>query len=249
MSGGSPAAAGRAVAAAAGGPSPVSATVHPDGPRPAVPPGGPAATAAGRPGRRPGPSQTRDAVLGAARRLFSELGYDKTTIRAIGRAAGVDAALVHHFFGTKEQVFVAAMAFPFDPADMIPQLLTGPRDQLAQRLARFFLSVWRDPASRVPFIAVLRSASTNEQAAAMFREFIGSAFVRRFADALDLPESQVEAAVAQLVGLALLRYVIGIEPLASASEEEIVALVTPALAHYLRPGTDRPGPPDPTRPC
>ncbi len=134
-------------------------------------------TGSGRPGRRPGPSQTREAVLGAARRLFAERGYEKTTIRAIGREADVDAALVHHFFGTKEQVFVAAMAFPFDPADLIREVVCGPREGLAQRLVRFFLSVWRDPEARAPFVAILRSATTNEQAAAMLREFISSALL------------------------------------------------------------------------
>ena len=190
-------------------------------------------TGSGRPGRRPGPSQTREAVLGAARRLFAAHGYEKTTIRAIGREADVDAALVHHYFGTKEQVFVAAMAFPFDPADLIREVVNGPRDELAQRLVRFFLSVWRDTEARAPFLAILRSASTNDQAAAMLREFISSALLARMAGTLGLPRLRIEAAAAQLVGIALVRYVVGIEPLASASEDEIVALVTPAIDYYL----------------
>ncbi len=190
-------------------------------------------TGSGRPGRRPGPSQTREAVLAAARRLFAERGYEKTTIRAIGRAAGVDAALVHHFFGTKEQVFVAAMAFPFDPADLIRDVVSGPREGLAQRLVRFFLSVWRDPEARAPFFAILRSASTNEQAAAMLREFISSALLARVAGTLGLPRLRVEGAAAQLVGIALVRYVVGVEPLASAPEDEVVALVAPVIEYYL----------------
>jgi AcrR family transcriptional regulator len=187
----------------------------------------------GRLGRRPGPSQTREAVLGAARRLFAAHGYERTTIRAIGREANVDAALVHHFFGTKEQVFVAAMAFPFDPADLIREVEHVPRDELAQRLVRFFLSVWRDPQTRAPFVAILRSANTNDQAAAMLREFISSALLARMAGTLGLPRLRLEGAAAQLVGIALVRYVIGIEPLASAPEDEIVALVTPVIEYYL----------------
>jgi AcrR family transcriptional regulator len=190
-------------------------------------------TGSGRPGRRPGPSQTREAVLGAARNLFAERGYEKTTIRAIGRAADVDPALVHHFFGTKEQVFIAAMAFPFDPDDLIREVISGPREGVAQRLVRFFLSVWRDPEARAPFVAILRSATTNEQAAAMLREFISSALLARVAQTLRLPRLRVEAAAAQLVGIALVRYVVGIEPLASAPEDEIVALVTPVIEYYL----------------
>ncbi len=205
----------------------MTASVNPE----LVPPDG--GTGSGRIGRRPGPSQTRDAVLNAARGLFAELGYEKTTIRAIGRAAGVDAALVHHFFGTKEQVFVAAMAFPFDPGDLITQVMSGPRDEAAQRLVRFFLSVWRDRDARAPFVAILRSATTNEQAAAMLREFISTALVARIADTLGVPRIRVEAAAAQLVGIALVRHVVGVEPLASAREDEIVALVTPVLEYYF----------------
>ncbi len=190
-------------------------------------------TGTGRPGRRPGPSQTRDAVRSAARRLFAELGYDKTTIRAIGREAGVDAALVHHFFGTKEQVFVAAMELPFEPSAVIPEILAGPRDELAERVVRLFLSVWRNPEGRAPILAILRSATTNERAAAMFREFIAAAMLSRLADALGLTRLRVEAAAAQLVGVVLVRYVIGVEPLASASEEQIVRLVTPVLEYYF----------------
>jgi AcrR family transcriptional regulator len=185
------------------------------------------------PGRRPGPSQTRDAVRSAARRLFAELGYDKTTIRAIGREAGVDAALVHHFFGTKEQVFVAAMQLPFEPSAVIPEIMAGPRDELAERLARLFLSVWRDPEGRAPILAILRSATTNQRAAAMFREFIATAMLTRVADALGLPKLRVEAAAAQLVGIVFVRYVIGIEPLASVPDEQIVRLVTPVLKYYF----------------
>jgi AcrR family transcriptional regulator len=186
-----------------------------------------------RPGRRPGPSQTRDAVLGAARRLFAEYGYDKTTIRAIGREAGVDAALVHHYFGSKEQMFVAAMELPFEPSSVITDVIAGPRDELALRITRFFFSVWREPEHRAPLVALLRSATTNKQAAAMFREFIESAMLARAADALGLPRLHIGAAAAQLVGLVLVRYVIGVEPLASASEEQLVALVTPVLEYYL----------------
>jgi hypothetical protein len=122
------------------------------------------------------------------------------------------------------------MAFPFDPADLITQVVSGPRDKMAQRLMRFFLSVWRDSQAQAPFIAILRS--TNEQAAAMFREFISSALVARVTDTLGLPRIRVEGAAGQLIGIALVRYVVGVEPLASAPEDEIVALVTLVLAYY-----------------
>jgi len=192
-----------------------------------------AGTPGRRPGRRAGPTESRADILAAARRLFAERGYDGATIRAIAQEAGVDAALVHHFFGTKEQVFVAAMELPFQPADLLPQLVGGPREQVGERFVRVFLALWRDPERRAPVLALLRSATTNEQAAEMIRQFVTEALLTRLAGALDISPLRVTAAASQLVGLAMLRYLVGVEPLASADEEEIVHLVAPTIQRYL----------------
>jgi len=189
-----------------------------------------------RPGRRSGPTVSRGDILAAARRLFAERGYDGATIRAIAQEAGVDAALVHHFFGTKEQVFVAAMELPFQPADLLPQLVGGPREQVGERFVRLFLALWRDPERRAPVLALLRSATTNEQAAEMIRQFVTEALVTRVAGALGVPPLRVTAAASQLIGLAMVRHLIGVEPLASADEEEIVRLVAPTIQRYLDGG-------------
>lgn len=187
------------------------------------------------PGRRPGKEDTRGAILAAARHSFAQHGYDGTTVRGIAREAGVDPALVHHFFGSKEQVFVAAMALPFDPSEMLPALIAQGTEGLGERFVRFFLSVWREPATREPFLGLLRSAMTNEQAASMLREFVRDAMLGRVASTLGIPDAHVraEVAAAHLVGVALLRYVIKMEPLASADEEDVVALVAPAIQRYL----------------
>ena len=192
-----------------------------------------AGTPGRRPGRRAGPTESRADILAAARRLFAERGYDGATIRAIAQEAGVDAALVHHFFGTKEQVFVAAMELPFQPADLLPQLVGGPREQVGERFVRVFLALWRDPERRAPVLALLRSATTNEQAAEMIRQFVTEALLTRLAGALDISPLRVTAAASQLVGMAMLRYLVGVEPLASADEEEIVHLVAPTIQRYL----------------
>jgi AcrR family transcriptional regulator len=186
-----------------------------------------------RPGRRSGPTVSRGDIVAAARRLFAERGYDGATVRAIAQEAGVDPALVHHFFGTKEQVFVAAMELPFQPAELLPQLVAGPRDRVGERFVRLFLTVWRDPDRRAPILALLRSATTNEQAAQMMRQFVTEALLTPLAGALGLPALRITAAASQLVGLVMLRHVIGIEPLASADEEEIVRLVAPTIQRYL----------------
>jgi AcrR family transcriptional regulator len=157
-------------------------------------------------------------------------------VRAIAQEAEVDAALVHHFFGTKEQVFVAALELPFQPAELLPLLLTGPREEIGERFVRAFLTIWRDPATRAPVLAMLRSAATNQQAAATIRQFVTAALLGPLAGALGVPRLRVAAAASQLVGLVMLRYVIEVEPLASAGEEEIVRLIAPVIQRHLDAG-------------
>src|SRR5690606_9280435 len=98
-----------------------------------------------RPGRRPGSADTRGEILAAARKVFAEKGFDKATIRGIAREAGVDPALVHHYFDTKDGVFVAAMRLPADPAKVLPTILAGPREEIGERVVRFVLTMVSDP--------------------------------------------------------------------------------------------------------
>jgi AcrR family transcriptional regulator len=198
----------------------------------------PAATGKRGPGRRPGSADTRGQVLDAARTEFADKGYDGATVRGIARAAGVDPALVHHYFGSKEKVFVAAMALPVDPAAALPGVLAGDPDGLGERFARMFLGMWSDPAFREPMLALLRSATTGEKGAMMLREFVGTALLGRFAASLtgDDVSLRVGVAAAQLVGIALLRYVIELPPMVAATEDELVALVAPTLQRYFTGG-------------
>ncbi|WP_158888840.1 TetR family transcriptional regulator [Amycolatopsis anabasis] len=186
-----------------------------------------------RAGRRPGQTETREQIVDAARRLFAERGYAGATVRAIAAEAGVNPALLHHFFGTKQQLFVAVMNLPVNPAELLPQLLAGPSDELGERLVRLFLTIWGEPETRAPFVALVRSITTNDQAAAMMREFIDSAVFSKVAEARGIPRIRVSAAAGQLVGMALLRYVLEVPPLADATEEEIVELVAPVIQYYI----------------
>ncbi|GAA0421601.1 TetR family transcriptional regulator [Acrocarpospora corrugata] len=188
-----------------------------------------------RPGRRPGVSDTRGQILTAARTIFAEKGFDKATIRGIARAAGVDPALVHHYFDTKEGVFIAAMRVPFDPAVIVPLLLNGPREEMGERLVRFILTVTADPQAREPVLALIRTAVTNEQAVAMIREFMTDALLGRAAAALGIPMLRMEAAFAQMFGMLMARYILRLEPMASADPEELIALVAPAIQRYVAP--------------
>jgi AcrR family transcriptional regulator len=149
-----------------------------------------------RRGRRPGTTDTRAEVLAAARDEFATNGYDGASVRGIARAAGVDPALVHHYFGSKEQVFVAAMQFPIDPATELPQLMAGGPDELAERFVRLFLGIYDDPVRRKPFLAMLRSALSSKSAAAMVRQFIARALLPRLAGTIDAPDRELRATLA-----------------------------------------------------
>ncbi|MDG9720735.1 TetR family transcriptional regulator [Streptomyces sp. DH24] len=203
---------------------------------------GDAPTAAPAPGRRRGrpprteSGDTRGRILTAAREEFSERGYEKTSVRGIAKAAGVDPALVHHYFGTKEQVFEAAVEVAFAPALKVrDEVLEGPLDGVGERLTRMFFGLWENPVTRPPLLAIVRSAVNNEAAAAVFRRLIATQLLRRVADRLDLPDAQLRAelAAAQLVGVAMIRYVIKVEPLATADPEQIVARVAPVVQGHL----------------
>ncbi|MET7458160.1 TetR family transcriptional regulator [Streptomyces sp. NPDC005574] len=189
----------------------------------------------GRPPRTEA-ADTRDRILNAAREEFSERGYEKTSVRGIAKAAGVDPALVHHYFGTKERIFEAAIEVAFAPALNAPEALAdGPVDAVGERLARFVLGIWENPSTRAPLLAIVRSAVTNETAAAVFRRLIASQLLRRIAAQLELPDAELRAelAAAQLVGAALLRYVIKVEPLASADVEQVIARLAPVVQGHL----------------
>ena len=207
--------------------------------------GKPGAGAGGKTARRRGrPSRTaaeesgpgaRERILDAAREQFAERGYDKTSMRGIAKAAGVDAALVHHYFGTKDDVFAAAIEVSFEPTTVVPAIIGGPREAIGERLARFFIGVWENPATRAPLLATIRSAMTHEAAAKVLRGFVLRRLLERIAADLDVPEPKfrAELAASHMIGIAILRYVIQVEPLASADPEEIVAQVAPTLQRYL----------------
>ncbi|MCX4827691.1 TetR family transcriptional regulator [Streptomyces sp. NBC_00006] len=180
----------------------------------------------------------RERILDVAREEFAERGYDKASVRGIAKAAGVDSALVHHYFGTKEQVFAASIEMVLAPALEAPAALAdGPLDGVGERMTRFFFGVWDAPATRAPLLAIVRSALNNEVAAGVFRGLVASQLLARIAQRLDLPEGEAELraslAAAQLVGMAMLRYVIKVEPLASADAEWVIGRIAPVVQGHL----------------
>ncbi len=208
-----------------------------------------------RPGRRGGDSGTREAILAAARARFGAVGYDRATIRAIAAEAGVDPALVHHFFGTKERLFVAAMRLPLVPGDVLGAALApGARDpgrSLGEHLLRAALEAWGVPEMRAAFLGVLRTAVTSEQGVAMLREFATDAILGRLADAAREAspdggsDAEYRAALvgSQVLGLALTRYVLQLGPLVRATDEELIAALGPTVDRYLTGELGPGGPP------
>jgi AcrR family transcriptional regulator len=188
-----------------------------------------------RSGRRRGESGTREAILRSARGLFAELGYDRTTIRAVAAEAGVDAALVVHFFGSKQQLFLSVVELPFEPAAVLPRLLAGDRATVGERLARFLVTVLEDTDARGRLTGMVRAAASEPEAARMLRELITERIFRPLADALGVGDARLRANLvgSQVVGLVMARYVVGVEPLASLAPDALVRAVAPTFQRYL----------------
>jgi AcrR family transcriptional regulator len=188
-----------------------------------------------RSGRRAGESGTREAIALAARRGFAELGYDRTSIRSIAAEAGVDPALVGHFFGSKQRLFVAAMELPFTAADILPRILEGERAGAGERLARFAVAQLDDPHARRVLTGMVRAAASEPEAAQMVRELLTERILLPVARGLGADDAELRASLAgsQMIGLVMARHIIGIEPLAARPGDRLVRALAPTLQRYL----------------
>ncbi|KRF37167.1 TetR/AcrR family transcriptional regulator [Nocardioides sp. Soil805] len=185
-------------------------------------------------GRRPGAPDTRAAVLAAARAAFAAKGFAGTTIRAVAADAGVDPALVHHYFGTKDDLFLAAMQLPIDPREVVGRVIDGPVEEAGERFLRAFLSVWDDPGVQPALLAVARGVM-DPAAHRLLSEGFLPVVVQPVGVALglDRPEHRMALVASQVVGLILLRYVMRVEPVASLTSEQVVATYAPTIQRYL----------------
>jgi len=192
-------------------------------------------TARRSPGRRPGGPDTRGEILVAARETFADKGFEGTSLRGVARAAGVDAALVHHYFDSKESLFIEAMQFPVDPRLVAARIWDGPFEQVGERLVRTFLTVWDAPESRASMQALLRSAVGNESIARLIRDALRRLVFGPVGALLDAPDAELRISLvaSQLVGLAMARYVLELEPLSTEPLEDVVARVAPNIQRYL----------------
>lgn len=188
-----------------------------------------------RPGRPSGASDTRDRILTAARNLFARKGFATTSIRAVAAEAGVDAALVHHYFGTKQQLFAAAVELPVDPMQVLGPLRQTPVEHLGRALPELLVPLW-DSQAGTGLIAAMRSMLTGTDVP-LARSFFRDIVVAELAERIDSPAGtgvlRAEFAASQLMGVVVARYIVGLEPLASLPAREVAAMIAPNLQRYL----------------
>lgn len=188
-----------------------------------------------RAGRRAGDSHTRQTILATAREQFARHGYAGVSVRAIAAAAGVDPATIRHFYGSKDELFAATLQFPPQMAQRVIQALHGDPDELGERFVRAYLSLWEDPATAEPLLIIVRSALTSPRAAGQLRAIFTAQAIRPFTAALGghQPETRAALAGTHLFGIAIARYVVRIEPLATMDHEELITETAPAIQRYL----------------
>jgi len=188
-----------------------------------------------RRGRRPGGADTREALVNAAREVFIEQGFDGATVRAIAAKAGVDAAMVNHWFGGKEGLFgEAVLKLPFNPKDIVDLLLASEPDEIGQTIVRNFLRIWDTTGGGV-FTALMRSVASHEEAALMLKDFFFKHVFKHVIGRLapDNHEFRATLVATQIVGMGMIRYVAKFEPFASAEIDTVAAAVAPTLQRYI----------------
>jgi len=188
-----------------------------------------------KPGRPSGDTGTRDAILDAARRQFGDLGYQRTTLRGVGQRAGVDPRLVLHYFGSKAGLFAASVELPVDPSVLIDRIFSGPPEGIGMRAAEILVGVLEDAASRRGFLALLRAAVADPEAAASIRGILADRLLLPISRQIGGPAAETRAAMLStlLVGIAIGRYVIAFEPMTAMPREQLVRALLPVIHHYL----------------
>lgn len=189
-----------------------------------------------RSGRRAGSPDTRGEILEAAKRVFGEMGYDRATVRGIAAEAGVDASLIYHYFGDKDDLFAASIDLPVPPGETLRNVFDGDRESIGRRLAETFFLVWEQEEARAALLGILRSAMGGEdQAVTAFRQFLTSALLEQISPLLPGDDARLRALLmaSQLVGVAMTRYVMRLEPIVSTPVEEIIGLVAPRIQSYV----------------
>ncbi|ADD42964.1 TetR family transcriptional regulator [Stackebrandtia nassauensis] len=191
-------------------------------------------TSPGRPGRWRSGAQSRQRVLDAARELFQRNGYAGTTVRAVATEAGVDPAMVFYFFGNKQGLFAAAVDMSAQLPPAIDAIFDGGLDGIGERVVRTLLENM-DKSERAPLAILTRSGPGDDQTETLLRQYIDREITGRLAALLDTPDAALRAGMVnvQLLGLAVARYVVRVEPIASASVDELTTRLGAVVQHCL----------------
>lgn len=186
-------------------------------------------------GRRPGVGSTREEIIEEARRQFAELGYRRTTMRGIGRGAGVDPRMILHFFGSKQALFTSTIDLPFEPEIAFESLFASGAEGIGRRVAEFILGVLDDPHGQSTVTSIIRAAVSEPEAAALVRELLTRRLLLPLARraSRDRPELRASLIGAQVVGLVMARQVVALEPLRAASHDDLVQMLAPVFEYYL----------------
>lgn len=186
-------------------------------------------------GRRPGKTDTHQSILGSAQKLFAEVGYDKATIRAIAEDAHVDPALISHYFGTKQELFLASMLPIYKGSELLSEAMLSTEDEIEQKLAGLFVQLTQDKETLKILIGMIRSATTDEKAAEMVKEFVETKLVKPMSLLLtgDNPDLRASLIGSHMIGIIITKYIVKAEPLASASSSDIAAQIGPAIEKYM----------------
>jgi AcrR family transcriptional regulator len=186
-------------------------------------------------GRRRGNPDTRATILAAAESEFAAKGFDGASMRGIAKTAGVDPSLIYHYFDSKDDVLLASLNVPFDPREVVPALTAAGSADLGNRIAAQFVSIWDDEANQTRLVAVVRAAMSSATAQDMLTNGLVRMILRPISETIDAPDAalRTQYVASQLLGLAMTRYVLRLEPLASAPAEVVVARIGPALQRYI----------------
>jgi AcrR family transcriptional regulator len=188
--------------------------------------------------------QVRDAAIAAARNAFAAGGYARTTFKGLAAAAGVAPTVLRKYYDNKDAVFAAALRFPTDPVGAVPTLLAPGVEGLGERLVRFTLDTLGDPQVRDDLMSMARSGASAAALTKSLQDYLDTTVIDRVVTAVGVPDARMRVALisSYLIGVAAGRYVMRIEPLASASEEYVVRLVAPTIQALLDPRTSLPKP-------
>ena len=190
----------------------------------------------GRRGRREGATESREHILATARRLFAEHGFDGTSLRQVAREASVDPAMIHHFFKGKDELFAVSVALPADPAQVLEGVDQHDPEHRAEAIVRAVLKLWESPAQH-SLVAFIRGTIGSKAKTLLLREVVTRTVISRIMAGVPGPPEEValrgNLVATQVVGVMLVRYVVRLEPLASAAPEEVVRLVAPNVQRYL----------------